>query len=71
MSKLPIKKCWVLLLLQLFVFVQGVMADDTKQTPTITFTPPASTATVGQETFVTPTVQITVGGGTCPQVLPG
>lgn len=61
MSKLPIKKCWVLLLLQLFVFVQGVMADDTKETPTITFTSPAP-ATVGQESFVTPTVQITVGG---------
>lgn len=62
MSQFSIKKCWVLLLLQLFVFVQGVMADDTKQTPTITFTPSASTATVGQESFVTPTVQITVGG---------
>lgn len=62
MSQYSIKKCWVLLLLQLFVFVQGVMAEDTKQTPTITFTPSAPTATVGQETFVTPTVQITVGG---------
>lgn len=62
MSKFSIKKCWVLLLLQLFVFVQGVMAQDTKKTPTIEFTPSASTATVGQETFVTPTVQITVGG---------
>ena len=63
MSKLSIKKCWVLLLLQLFVFVQGVMAQDTKQSPTIEFTPSASTATVGQESFNTPTVQITVGGG--------
>ena len=62
MSKLSIKKCWVLLLLQLFVFVQGVMAQDTKQTPTITFTPSDPSATVGQESFNTPTVQITVGG---------
>ena len=63
MSQFSIKKCWVLLLLQLFVFVQGVMAADTKQTPTITFTPSAPTATVGQESFNTPTVQITVGNG--------
>ena len=37
------------------------MAQDTK-TPTIEFTPSAPTATVGQESFNTPTVQITVGG---------
>lgn len=61
MSQFSIKKCWVLLLLQLFVFVQGVMAADTKQTPTITFTPSDPSATVGQESFNTPTVQITVG----------
>lgn len=63
MSQFSIKKCWVLLLLQLFVFVQGVMAADTKQTPTITFTPSDPSATVGQESFNTPTVQITVGNG--------